>query len=148
MTKLFNSVFEMKLRVLLLLSQTKRQLSKEEIVDYDFITVYCVDFGLGDENLHGDSSFKYGEFASRQELVWLALKELVVDGEVTVVPKDGFYYKISPEGMKTVNSMESTYSVQYRATARKVLEKYAHYSENELGKEIETKALASVRRKK
>ena len=45
--KIFNSDFEMQLRVLLLLSQTKRALSREEIVDYDFITIYSADFGVG-----------------------------------------------------------------------------------------------------
>ena len=69
--KIFNSDFEMELRILLLLSQTKRALSKEEIVNYDFITIYSADFGIGEENLHGDNRYKYGEFASRQELCWI-----------------------------------------------------------------------------
>ncbi|MDO4650583.1 MAG: hypothetical protein Q4B26_18265, partial [Eubacteriales bacterium] len=87
--KIFNSIFEIRLRILLLLSQTKRALYKDEIVNMDFITVYSADFGIGEENLHGENSFKYGEFASRHELVWEALKELVVDGLITVVTKDG-----------------------------------------------------------
>lgn len=144
--KIFNSDFEMKLRVLLLLSQTKRALSREEIVNFDFITIYSADFGVGEENLHGDNKFKYGEFASRQELCWIALKQLVVDGLVTVVTKDGFSYKISAAGLQYANDMESAYSIEYREIARKVFAQYSNYSEKETRSEIDKKAIDSARR--
>ena len=144
--KIFNSTFEVKLRILLLLSQTKRPLYKEEIVNMDFITIYSADFGIGEENLHGDNKYKYGEFASRHELVWEALKQLVVDGLITVITNGGFSYKISEEGLKYVNSMESAYSVQYRETAREVYQKYSNYSEKEISAEIDKKAIESARR--
>ena len=146
--KIFNSDFEMQLRVLLLLSQTKRALSKEEIVNFDFITIYSADFGVGEENLHGDNKFKYGEFASRQELCWVALKQLVVDGLVTVVTKDGFSYKISATGLQYANDMESAYSIEYRDIARKVFTQYSNYSEKEIRSEIDKKAIESARRMK
>lgn len=144
--KIFNSDFEMKLRVLLLLSQTKRALSREEIVNFDFITIYSADFGVGEENLHGDNKFKYGEFASRQELCWIALKQLVVDGLVTIVTKDGFSYKISAAGLQYANDMESAYSIEYREIARKVFAQYSNYSEKETRSEIDKKAIDSARR--
>ena len=146
--KIFNSDFEMQLRVLLLLSQTKRALSREEIVNFDFITIYSADFGVGVENLHGDNKFKYGEFASRQELCWVALKQLVVDGLVTVVTKDGFSYKISATGLQYANDMESAYSIEYREIARKVFAQYSNYSEKEIRSEIDKKAIESARRMK
>lgn len=146
--KIFNSDFEMQLRVLLLLSQTKRALSKEEIVNFDFITIYSADFGVGEENLHGDNKFKYGEFASRQELCLVALKQLVVDGLVTVVTKDGFSYKISATGLQYANDMESAYSIEYREIARKVFTQYSNYSEKEIRSEIDKKAIESARRMK
>ena len=148
MAMIFNTAFEMKLRIILLLSQTKQALSMEEIVDYDFITIYSKDFGIGSENLHGDNDFKYSEFASRQELAWLAIKELVVEGTITVMTDKGFYYKISDQGLKYANSLESAYSIQYRETARQVLQKYAGCSENEVSNVINAKAIQSVRRKR
>lgn len=144
--KIFNSIFEMKLRILLLLSQTKRALYKEEIVNMDFVTIYSADFGIGEENLHGDNTYKYGEFASRHELAWEALKQLVVEGLITVVTNGGFSYKISADGLKYANSLESAYSVQYRDTAREVYQKYSNYSEKEMRTEIDKKALKSARR--
>ena len=140
--KIFNSDFEMKLRILLLLSQTKRALSREEIVHLDFITIYSADFGIGEENLHGDNNFKYGEFASRLELAWAAIKQLVVEGLVSVVTKDGFSYKISAD------ALESAYSAEYRDTARKVIQQYSNYSEKEIRSEIDKKAIESARRMK
>lgn len=146
--KIFNSDFEMKLRILLLSSQTKCALSKEEIVDLDFITIYSADFGIGTENLHGDNNFKYGEFASRQELAWRAIQKLVVEGLVTVVTQDGFSYKISAEGLKYANSFENAYSADYRETARKVFQKYSNVSEKEISAEIDKKAVDSAWRLK
>ena len=136
MTKLYNSVFEMQLRILLLLSQTRRLLSKDEIVDFDFITLSSADFSIGAENLHGYSEYRYGEFASRHELVGDALKDLVVDGLIAVVPQGGFFYKITSAGLKYVNSLESTYSVQYREIARQAFRKYENKSEAEIEKDI------------
>lgn len=144
--RIFNSDFEMQLRILLLLSQTKKALSREEIVDFDFIIIYSADFGVGEENLHGDNKFKYGEFASRQELCWIALKQLVVDGLVTVITKDGFSYKISAAGLQYANAMESAYSIEYRVVARKAFAKYFNYSEKEIRSEIDKKAIESARR--
>lgn len=144
--KIFNSDFEMELRILLLLSQTKRALSREEIVNYDFITIYSADFGIGEENLHGDNKYKYGEFASRQELCWIAIKQLVLDGFVTVITKDGFTYKISAAGLDYTKTMESAYSIEYREIARNVFQKYTNYSEKEMCLEIDKKAIESARR--
>ena len=144
--KIFNSDFEMELRILLLLSQTKRALSREEIVNYDFITIYSADFGIGEENLHGDNKYKYGEFASRQELCWIAIKQLVLDGLVTVITKDGFTYKISAAGLDYTKTMESAYSIEYREIARNAFQKYANYSAKEMRSEIDKKAIESARR--
>lgn len=146
--KIFNSDFEMQLRILLLLSQTRRALAKEEIIDLDFITIYSADFGIGTENLHGDNHFKYGEFASRQELAWNAIRQLVVEGSIAVVTSDGFSYKISAEGLKCANSLESAYSMDYRETARQVFQKYSNYSEKDLSSEIDKRAIESARRTK
>lgn len=146
--KIFNSDFEMKLRILLLLSQTKRALSKEEIVDLDFITIYSADFGIGTGNLHGENNFKYGEFASRQELAWTAIKKLVVEGLVTVVTQNGFSYKISVAGLNYANSFENAYAADYRETARNVFQKYANVAEKEISAEIDKKAVESARRLK
>ena len=139
---------ESELRILLLLSQTKRALSREEIVHLDFITIYSADFGIGEENLHGDNNFKYGEFASRLELAWAAIKQLVVEGLVSVVTKDGFSYKISAAGLQYTNALESAYSAEYRDTARKVIQQYSNYSEKEIRSEIDKKAIESARRMK
>lgn len=142
---IFNSDFEVSLRILLLLSQTRRALSKEEIVNFDFITVYSADFGIGDENLHGDNGFKYGEIASRQEKARIALKQLVVKGLISVDTNNGFQYSITHEGMRFANAMESTYSAEYKRIASEVMIRYSNYSDTEVSMEIDKNAVASAR---
>ena len=74
------------------------------------------------------------------------MKQLVVDGLVTVVTKDGFSYKISAAGLQYANAMESVYSIEYRGVARKAFAKYFNYSEKEIRSEIDKKAIESARR--
>ena len=76
------------------------------------------------------------------------MKQLVVDGLVTVVTKDGFSYKISATGLQYANDMESAYSIEYREIARKVFAQYSNYSEKEIRSEIDKKAIESARRMK
>lgn len=59
--RLFNTPFEMGLRVMLLLaSAPKKTFTVDRIVELDFIACYPVDFDLSFANLHGDNDYKYG----------------------------------------------------------------------------------------
>ena len=61
-TQLFNSPFEMGLRIILLLSASSRQpCTVDRIVGLDFITCYAADFDLPYPNLHGMNNYKYCE---------------------------------------------------------------------------------------
>jgi hypothetical protein len=61
MAEIFNSIFELSLRALLVMKNAQRPLTEEEVVIADFIAVYGTDFGIADVNLHGDNSYKYCE---------------------------------------------------------------------------------------
>ena len=74
----YNSVFEIELRILILLEHSKEEfLSSDMIAVLDFIVVYGKEFGVSKTNLHGDNRFKFSELPSRREKVLKALKELV-----------------------------------------------------------------------
>ena len=61
--KLFNSTFEMELRILLLLLENGgKQYTVDRIVAIDFITCYSSDFSLPYGNLHGENSYKFGGY--------------------------------------------------------------------------------------
>ena len=56
MTNVFNTTFELSLRVLLTLDSSNNSPRTVDIITaLDFITVYGKDFGISDENLHGDN---------------------------------------------------------------------------------------------
>ena len=75
MQKLFNSTFEVSLRLMLLLSVTGDvPMTVDRIAAYDVITIYSRDFGLSEEVLHGDNEFGLSEFASRRNKTQIALR--------------------------------------------------------------------------
>jgi hypothetical protein len=83
MNDIFNTPFEISLRVLLMLETGLNQ-TADMIAAADFITVYGKDFEISDNDLHGDSAFKYSEFPLRRDLVKKAVKQLVLTGLINV----------------------------------------------------------------
>ena len=89
MNNIFNTSFEISLRVLLTLESAPLQWwTADLIAASDFITVYSGDFDIASENLHGVNSFKYSEFALRREMVKEALKALVARKPVSYTHLD------------------------------------------------------------
>lgn len=87
--KLFNSPFEMSLRMMLLLAAApKEKFTIDRIIGLDFISCYAADFGMPYANLHGDNGYRYGEIVGRRLLVQEAVKELVTQG--LVAPSGAF----------------------------------------------------------
>ena len=58
--KVFNTVFEISMRLLLILSLSKKKkLTLDNLVTVDFISNYSKEFGLSGSNLHGDNEFSF-----------------------------------------------------------------------------------------
>lgn len=145
MTSVYNSINEIKLRILLLLeTSTQEYLSSDMIAALDFITVYGKEFGVSDKNLHGDNRFKYSELPSRREIVSMAIKSLVVEGMLDISLKNGFEYQINNKGYKYINSFETEYSNEYSKNASLACEKYGDMEEAELFKMIQSKSVIPV----
>ncbi len=80
MNELLGSTFETSLRISLLLNEFRdTPLDEQQICCIDFIAIYGADFGLLDENLHGNGLFRLSEFSAKSKLVSLALKKLVLN---------------------------------------------------------------------
>ena len=123
--RLFNSTFEIEMRILVLLSEaTTWPLSKSSIVTIDFMAVYGKEYGISNHNLHGDNKYKFSELPSRHELVDLGLKNLVKDGLVTPVLKKNYQYQINDNGENFISKMDDLYCEEYRATVRKIFSTY------------------------
>lgn len=67
--QVFNTEFEISLRILCILANINKELSLEKILYFDFISTYAKEFGLAMHNIQGDSNYKLGEFAVRRALV-------------------------------------------------------------------------------
>ena len=131
--KLFNSPFEMMLRVVLLLSQdNKNYYSVDRIVLLDFVSCYAADFQLPYSNLHGTNNYKFGELANRRQLVREAIRILVTRGLVEVKVEKGYSFCISKLGLAYANKLESSYATEYRAIAESAKKKYRKESDENI----------------
>ena len=147
MNKLFNSVFENSLRILLLLAEFDCGQSLDKIYATDFMVSYGATFGVSESDLNGDNQYKFSEFASRREIVRQALKQLVLDGLVWPVNSTvGILYSITDAGREYSNILGSEYAVEYRSTAKKVVEIVSNVSERTIIDKINKMSAESLRK--
>ena len=146
MNRLFNSVREIKLRVLLLLNDTLvAPLSEDMILAMDFIAVYGKDFELSEHNLHGDNSYKYSELPSRKEVISKSIKELFLDGMIDVDTSKGYRYQINDSGTNYISELDNEYADEYKENIYAFFEKYREYSAGQLLRLIQEKSIVSVK---
>lgn len=144
--KLFNSIFEMELRVLLLLSEnSSSQYTVDRIVALDFITCYSADFSLPYGNLHGENNYKFGEMSNRRILTQEAVKQLVTKGFVAVAVDNGYYFSISEQGQKYAKKLKSAYAKDYKTIAKAVIKKYRKDSDEGIRAEIQSHSIMSLK---
>ncbi len=142
----FNSTFEMELRVLLLLSAAKKKaFSVERIVSLDFIICYAGNFQLPYLNPQGDNQYMFSELASRRERIQEAVKSLVVQGLLDVGLDNGYVFSITDTGSKYIKKLKSEYAVQYKTIAADAIKRFKDYSDLQLDRMINDGAVKSVR---
>lgn len=148
MTNVFNTTFELSLRVLLALDSSNNcPKTVDMITAIDFITVYGKDFGISIENLHGDNSYRFCELAVRRDLITGALKSLVLDELVSVQASEkGFTYEINGKGKTLCNEMESTYAKEYREAAVKAQAYISLNKQKDILKLINQQSLLALQR--
>ena len=133
---IFNTIFEISIRALLLLS-VSGSATLDRLTAYDFFATYSKDFGLADYNLHGDNEFSFGELAIRRKKMAEALKMLAADRVIDVKNGNaGFEYQLNSFGWKIGKRLQSTYAKEYSGIAQKVVQAYKHRSEVDLLKII------------
>lgn len=130
--------FESSLRVLLILNELKNlQLDEKQIVCIDFIAIYAADFGLLDENLHGNGLFRFSEFSAKSRLISNSLKKLVLNSAISFsTNKLGFLYFSNNTGDNIVNKINDEYSSQYRIALKEVINRFPSLDVNEMQSEI------------
>lgn len=142
----FNTVFEMSLRIILLTSSSPNfYFTSTRFLVLDFINCYAEKFGLADTNLHGDNNFMYAEIAGRRALVLEAIKKLVKHGMLKVQAKDGYSYKITNTGLEFARKLSSTYAQEYRRISRSTVSKYGFEEDEKLIKLIQNCSLTELK---
>ncbi|HHX67966.1 MAG TPA: hypothetical protein GX708_07935 [Gallicola sp.] len=138
--KIFNTTFEVSMRLLILLDVFKTSLDEEKILYIDFFTIYSSNYGFSPVNLNGFSDFMINEFTSQRLLIQKSMKELVLLGLIKVEgSKDGFLYKINNNGALLCESMTSEYAEQYKKYALLVKDKVSNMTISELKKFAKSK---------
>jgi len=132
MDSLFNTPFEMSLRLLILLSAGGSK-TADMLALADTVVIYGAEFGVADENLHGGVNYILDEFDTRRELVKETTRQLVRKGLVRVTPEyDGFRFSVAPQGKEFSNSLDSDYAAQYRQLAAAANSFIGDKTENEI----------------
>lgn len=142
----FNSSFEIELRVLLLLSAArKKAYAIERIVALDFITCYAGNFQMPYLNPQGDNQFMFTELASRRERIRDAIKSLVTQGLIEVSLDQGYTFSIADAGNSFIKKLKSEYAIQYKKIAADAIKQFKAYSDLELDRMINDSAVKAVR---
>ena len=143
MNELFNTAFEVSLRVLLILNVARDKLSLEKITAFDFIANYGTDFEVSDYNLHGNNRLRFSEYTVRREKVNQGIKDLVLIGYVLpCCSKEGFTYCLTENGRAFCRELNNEYATKYSNMVNMVLSEYGNFAETELINKINHRAIA------
>lgn len=124
----------------------KQSLTLDEITAFDFIAVYANDYGLSETNLHGYSRYRFGEFSGRRVLVRSGIKQLVLNGSVSVLSTvNGYEYIISGIGMDFIANMKCDYACTYRKLVSGVLLSVENKSDQALFEMVSQRTIKSLR---
>lgn len=121
--KLFNSRFELALRVMLILKNSKK-ITKSKILALDLMSTYGKACKIANENLHGNNQFDISEIAIRKKLIdktiaYLRLCELA---EELYDSNLGYTYRLTNNGRKIIDQVNDDYAERYQGTLRKAID--------------------------
>ena len=142
MNNIFNTSFEVSLRILIILNTVQTRLSIDRITALDFMAIYGKDFGVSEYNLHGDNDYRFSEYTSKREIVSQAIKELVLRGYITPhCNKSGFNYSISKEGVAFCESLNDKYAEDFTNIVKKTNSLFLEHSDRKLIRSINEYAI-------
>ena len=145
MNNIFNSAFELSLRVLILMKTKKSRVTVDWLSCIDFVTTYGKDFGVSEFNLHGDNEYRFSEYAAKREIIGAAIKELVLRRYITPhCNKSGFNYSITPAGIQLCETLNDAYAETYEKIAEMAINHFANYTDRKLMNCLNEKAILAL----
>lgn len=146
--KIFNSTFENELRLIILLDVFKEPKTEDMLYSIDFIAQYSAEFNMTNNNLHGENAFMFSEFATRKEIIRLALKDMVLEGYVKPLNgQSGITYILTGDGKAFASELNSEYASDYRQLVELTIEKFGSKSERQIIAEIHKLSKKSLERR-
>lgn len=143
-SKVFNTVFENMLRVLLLADTLDAPSNVDRLAALDFICIYGKKCKVLDKNLHGDNEFGFAEFANKREKITEAIKLSVRNDFINAEHTDqGFLYSINDRGREVVQNIQSSYSKAYTVGAKIVCRKFSGFTDDGVLQYISDRATES-----
>lgn len=121
MKKIFNTEFEVSMRLLILIDSISF-LNEDELAYLDFFSIYSRTFNFDNDNLNGECSFPINEITLQRKLIKNALKELVLKSFVKINFDNikGYTYSISDEGHSYISKIDDSYSIQYQVNVQTI----------------------------
>ncbi len=121
MKKIFNTEFEVSMRLLILIDSINF-LNEDELAYLDFFSIYSRTFNFDNDNLNGECSFPINEITLQRKLIKNALKELVLKSFVKINFDNikGYTYSISDEGHSYISKINDSYSIQYQVNVQTI----------------------------
>ena len=142
MINVFNSVFEVSLRILCILNENSKPISLERVYCLDFISTYAKDFGYYSINLHGNNNYNYSEFTTRIQLIKAGLKDLVLQGYVDFsITPEGLLYSISKIGKDNQKQMNDDYYHELSSIVKIIISITNNKTDSELIDIIESNSI-------
>lgn len=143
-SKVFNTVFENMLRVLLLAYTLDTPANVDRLAALDFICIYGKKCKVLDKNLHGDNEFGFAEFANKREKITEAIKLSVRNDFINVEhTEQGFLYSINDRGREIVQNIQSSYARAYTVGAKIVCRKFSGFTDDGVLQYISDRATES-----
>lgn len=133
--ELFNSPVEVGLRCLLIINQ-KRRVNLEQLVMFDYLCLNTNDFD-GPPSIHAPVPHRSVQILVRREMIKTGLRLLISKELVSIVNlKSGLYYSKTKLTSLFLNHLTSEYRMDYQNRLEWVLTNYGNWSEEKLGKFI------------
>lgn len=135
--KIYNTAYEIGIRILILLGQSKKELDLQRIIFYDYLMIHYNDVNTAYESLHPDNPYHATELFVRRKLIQDALKLIGQKGLLEVkFSNSGIQYHITSLGINFLSYFESEYFTKLSEYARLVIEQFHNYSDEELKRYI------------
>ena len=111
---LYNSSVENGARLVLLLAGLSRKLDLDELIFYDYASIYSGDF-KGEESLHPMLMNRLAELVRRREIFPTAIKVFAAKGLITSqVDEHGVRYAITDAGCAFADKLTTEYHADFK----------------------------------